>query len=121
MPLLMDIRDLVSALLTGDLLAARQWVADSQRAKLRWESVAAPIDCADRELAVAAAVTEMLALRAGATPPEWTRQVGPLPEPLVLDPGLETMPRSFARARSSGPEPLRRRNMIALPGFLDIA
>ena len=34
---------------------------------------------------------------------------------------LEEMPRSFARAKSEGPEPLRKRNLLALPDFLDVA
>jgi hypothetical protein len=40
---------------------------------------------------------------------------------LILDPGLDQMPRSFAHAKAAGPEPLRRRNLIALPDFLDVA
>src|SRR5256885_8070687 len=38
----MDLRDLVCALLAGDALAARQWVADAARAGVVWERVAAP-------------------------------------------------------------------------------
>jgi hypothetical protein len=63
---------------------------------------------------------EMLAVRAGASPPPWTTSVGPQAGLLVLDPGLERMPRSFEQAKRNGPEPLRKRNMIASPDFLDI-
>jgi hypothetical protein len=48
-------------------------------------------------------------------------KVGALQYPVVLDPGLEKMPRSFARAKKEAPEPLRRRNLVALPDFLDVA
>jgi hypothetical protein len=117
----MQIRDLVQALLTGDLLSARQFVADAQRTRVRWQELEAPTDLTDRELAVAAGIVELLASRAGTTAPAWTAGVGAIRELLVLDPGLEEMPRSFARAKSSGPEPLLKRNIVALPDFLDVA
>lgn len=117
----MDLRELVHQILDGDLLAARQWVADANRLQLQWERLEQPHGLSERELSVAAGLAELLALRAGATPPPWTREVGALQEPVVLDPGLEEMPRSFARAKSHAPEPLRKRNLFALPDFLDVA
>ena len=117
----MELRELVRALLADDLIAARQFVADARRMNLEWERVEEPRTFSDRELVVAAGMAELLALRAGGKPPSWTQAVGPAREMVVLDPGLEQMPRSFARAKSSGPEPLRRRNLIALPEFLEIA
>jgi hypothetical protein len=117
----MKIRELVQALLAGDILTARQCVADALRARTQWERLAEPVDLNDQEMSVAAAVVELLAARAGATPPTWTANVGAVPELLVLDPGLEDMPRSFARARSAGPAALLKRNIIALPDFLDVA
>jgi hypothetical protein len=117
----MDIHELVRALLAGDLLTARQCVADANRARLNWPELEQPHGLTDREMSVAAGMVELLAFRAGATSPEWTKALGPVDEPLILDPGLERLPRSFARARTAGPEPLRRRNMVALPGFLDVA
>lgn len=117
----MDVPDLVRALLAGDLLRARQWVADAHRMSLSWTQVHEPYGLNAREMSVAAGVVELLAARAGLAPPPWTRAVGPVGEQLILDPGLEMMPRSFARAKTTGPEPLRRRNLIALPDFLDVA
>ncbi len=117
----MDLPDLITAILTGDLLTARQWVADARRVNLPWEHLERPHGLNDLELSVAAGVVELLASRAGATPPSWTNGVGPVHEVLVLDPGLEEMPRSFARAKTTAPEPLRKRNLIALPDFLDVA
>ena len=64
---------------------------------------------------------ELLARRAGVNPPSWTDGVGAVPDLVVLDPGLDLMPRSYARARSAGPEPLRKRNLLALPDFLHVA
>lgn len=117
----MDVPELVHALLAGDLLTARQCVADAQRTHVRWEQLEQPRGLSDREMSVAAGIVELLASRTGGTPPPWTKTVGAVREPLILDPGLEQMPRSFARAKTAGPEPLRRRNLIALPDFLDVA
>lgn len=117
----MDIRELVHALLGGDLLAARQYVADAQRKGVHWDRMEQPLDLTEREMSLAAGLIELLAERAGATPPAWTTSVGAVREMLVLDPGLEQMPRSFAHAQTAGPEPLRTRNMVASPDFLDVA
>jgi hypothetical protein len=117
----MDLRELVNVLLSGDLLIARQYVTDARRENVVWECLAQPPGLNERQLSVAAGVVELLASRAGGPPPTWTRTVGPAHEPVVLDHGLEEMPRSFARAKTAGPEPLRRRTLIALPDFLDVA
>jgi len=117
----MDIRELVRSILDGNLLAARQWVSDAQHEHLAWNVIPKPIEVSAEELTVAAAMLELLAARSGDQPPSWTSTVGAVQEQMVLDPGLETMPRSFARAKVDAPAPLRRRNLVALPGFLDVA
>ena len=117
----MELHELVRAVLAGDLITARQIVADAQRLKSQWGSLAEPRGLTERELTVAAALTELLAIRAGDRPPVWTSTVGPSRETIVLDPGLEQMPRSFARAKNFGPEAFLRRNLIALPDFLSVA
>jgi len=117
----MELPDLVRAVLTGDLIAARQWVADAYRSGLKWDRLDRPQNLNEREMAVAAGMAELLAARRGAPPPPWTETIGSSAEPIVLDPGLENMPRSFARAKADGPEPLRKRNLVALPDFLDVA
>jgi hypothetical protein len=116
----MDLRDIVRAILSGELLAARQWVADAQRAAVRWESVRKPSGLSDREMTVAAGLVELFAARAGATPPAWTDSIGAIDDPLFLDPGLQDMPRTLAHAKTDGPEPFRRRNLIATADFLSI-
>lgn len=117
----MDLRDLVEAIMTRDMLGARQWVADAYRSDVDWRALEVPDGLNAQALVVAAAVAELLADRAGTSPPIWTATVGGSREPFVLDPGLETMPRSFAFAQTNGPLPLRRRNLIALPDFLRVA
>jgi len=116
----MELRDLVRAILSGDLLAARQWVADAHRQRISWEAVGRPSGLDAREMAVAAGIAELLAGRAGAPPPPWTHSIGAQREPLFLDPGLQDMPRTLAHALSDGPEVLRKRNLFASPDFLDV-
>jgi hypothetical protein len=116
----MDLRELVHAILAGDFLAARQWVADARRSDVRWDRVDRPSGLDEREMTVAAAVAELLAARAGAAPPSWTASVGSSAEPLYLDPGLHDMPRTLAQAETNGPEPFRKRNLIASADFLDV-
>lgn len=117
----MELRDLVDAILAGDLLTARQWVADAKREHLCWALVPYPTQLAGRQIIVAAGVVELLAHRAGENPPPWTANVGSERELVILDPGLERMPRSFVRAKNEGPESLRKRNLLALPDFLEVA
>ena len=71
-------------------------------------------------MTVAAGLAELLATRAGAQPPAWTESIGSSDEPVFLDPGLQDMPRTLAHAKAEGPEPFRRRNLIASPDFLSI-
>jgi hypothetical protein len=117
----MDVRELVRSILDGDLLTAREWVSEARRSRLPWMELQEPSGLSEQEMSVAAAVVELLSARSGAEPPPWTANVGAVRNPFVLDPGLEKMPRSFAHAKSDGPEPLRKRNLVALPDFLDVA
>lgn len=55
----MRLRTLVDAILEGNLLGARQWVADAVSAGLDWESLERPTDMNELQLCVAAALTEM--------------------------------------------------------------
>ena len=117
----MRLEDLVHAITRGDLIRAREWVADAHRSDVQWTNLERPIGFSEKDLAIAAGLVELLATRDGAAPPFWAATVTGPREPFLLDPGLDEMPRSLARAKSSGPESLRKRNLIALPDFLKIA
>src|SRR5437016_5556603 len=106
----MELEHLVHAIIRGDLIEARQWIAEARRSPLQWDRIDYPRALSKRELVVAAALAELLAQRDGANAPSWTASVGGTNEPFLLDPGLEEMPRSLARAKDSAPEPLRKRN-----------
>jgi hypothetical protein len=117
----MDLRDLVRALLGFDTLAARQWLADAGRSGLVWAELPAPTGLDATELATAAGVAELLASRAGEAAPGWTANVPPAPQVLFLVRSASTMPRLRAACEREGPEPLRRRGLLAPPDFLSIA
>jgi len=116
-----DLRDLVAALLRRDALSARQWVADATREGFDWSHVTEPhgLDMTGR--AVAAAVVEMMAERSGSRPAAWTSAVPAAPERLFLVQAAEALPRLRRLCEEEGPEPLRRRGLLAPPGFLTAA
>ena len=117
----MDLRDLLQALLSFDTLAARQWVTDSLRQGFVWASVPAPADLDPVGLGVAAGVAELLAARAGQAPPLWAEDVEAAPTPVYLVKAARTMPRLRQLCEQEGPEPLRRRGILAPPEFLKVA
>src|ERR1041385_630144 len=92
----MGLPDLVRAVLAGDLIVARQWVADAYRAGVNWECLDRPDGLDDREMLVAAAMAELLASRRGATPPPWVFTIGSAAEPVVKTQGGGVAPRREA-------------------------
>ena len=117
----MDLRDLVHAILSFNALVARQWVADSLREGLVWASIPVPSDLDPVGLGVAAGVAELLAERAGQAPPSWASAVDVAPTPVYLVKAALTMPRLRLLCEQEGPEPLRRRGILAPPEFLKVA
>ncbi len=117
----MDLKDLVRALLGFDTLTARQWLADAQRSGFDWTQVPSPLGLDATELATAAGVAELLAARTGQTPPNWAAAVPAAPERLFLVRAAASMPRLRSLCELEGPEPLRRRGLLAPPEFLSIA
>ena len=72
-------------------------------------------------LAVAASVVEMMAGRHGKRPPKWTEAVPAAPRPMYLVRAAESLPRLRRLCEEEGPEPLRRRGLLAPPDFLTSA
>ena len=117
----MDIRDLVWALVGGDMLAARQWVADAERERFRWPELPMPEGLTPDEMAVAAGIAELLAQRAAQGPPHWAGSVPAASRKIFLVRAAASMPRLRRACEEEGPEPLRRRGILAPPEFLTIA
>ena len=117
----MQIRSLIEALMSFDVLRARQWVADAMRMPISWSEVACPVGMDAEQLAVAAGVVELLAERAGQLAPSWTVEVGESPRRLYLVRAAKSMPRLRRLCEEEGPEPLRRRQIMAPPEFLSVA
>jgi hypothetical protein len=115
------LEDLVRALVHNDALTARAWVADAGRVRLDWGSVPRPADLDALGLAIAAGVAELLASRAGQPPPPWTNAVPAAPQPFLLVRAAGWMPRLRRICEVEGPEPLRRRALLAPPEFLTTA
>ncbi len=117
----MDLPELVRALMSYDALAARQWVADSIREGVLWAQVPKPSGLDLTEMSVAAGVADLLASRVGQVPPAWTSSVEALSIPICLVYSARTMPRLRRLCEEEGPEPLRRRGILAPPEFLKVA
>lgn len=117
----MELRELVSALLSFDAITARQWVADSMRQGVSWNAVPKPSDLTPLELRVAAGVVELLASRAGQRPPSWVDEIEGTVTQVWLVKAADTMPRLRRLCEEEGPEPLRRRGIFAPPEFLTVA
>jgi hypothetical protein len=116
-----DLRDLVAALVIRDALVARQWVADATRAGFDWAGVAEPRGLDPLGLAVAAAIVELMAERQGRRPASWTAAVPAAPRRVFLVRAAESLPRLRRLCEEEGPEPLRRRRLLAPPDFLTAA
>jgi hypothetical protein len=80
-----------------------------------------PTDLDPVSLGVAAGVAELLAARVGQAPPPWASAVEAAPTPVFLVKAARTMPRLRQLCEQEGPEPLRRRRILAPPEFLQVA
>ncbi len=117
----MNLGELVGSLLGGDTLGARQWVIDARRARFQWAREPRPTGLDPVGVVVAAGLAEMLAIRAGQVPPDWVHGIGPAPSPIYLVKAALSMPRLRRTCQEEGPEPLRRRAVLAPPEFLTVA
>jgi len=116
-----ELAELVRVLIACDALAARQWVADARREGIEWSRVPEPRMDDPLQMAIAAAMVELMAQRAGQPAPDWTRTVPPAPQPVFLVRAAASMPRTRRLCEEKGPEPLRRRRILAPPEFLTTA
>jgi hypothetical protein len=115
------IEQLAEAALNRESLLLRSLAQDLLREKPIVSEVPMPQTNDSRILAAAASLVELFALRLQQMPPQWTKDVGGLPEPFYLLKAATTMKRLRALCETEAPEPLRRRGFYAPANFLEFA
>lgn len=111
--------NIANAILTDDPLTARSLVQDWLRSAPVFANEPPP-DTADvRARAVAAAIVELLAERAGQPAPSWTAAEGRLTSPLFLVQAARHSPKLRTRIERESPAALLKRNMFAPAGYLE--
>lgn len=115
------IEQLAKAALTGDALELRALAQDLLSENPRISDCAPPESSDVDILATAAGLVELLALRAGQSPPPWAKTIGPARQPIFLLRAARTMPRLRAACEMESPLPLRVRGLYAPADFLSFA
>ena len=109
---------LAEAALRRDSLQLRSLAQDLLREYPQLATLPRPPIDDQQILGTAAALLELLAQRSGQPAPAWTREVGPVLEPVFLLEAATRMKRLRALCESEAPEPLRKRGLYAPPDFL---
>ena len=115
------IEQLAEAAINQDALSLRGLTQDLLRERPKLKNFPRPVAVDFTTLAASAALIEMFAERLHQEPPTWTREIGPLPEPIYLVKAAATMKRLRALCERQAPEPLRKRGFYAPPNFLESA
>lgn len=111
--------NIANAILTNDPLTARSLVQDWLRSAPVFANEPPPCTFDVRARAVAAAIVELLAERAGQPAPNWTAGEGKLSTPLFLVAAAQHSPKLRARVERESPAPLRKRNVFAPASYLE--
>ncbi len=117
----MDPVELARAAIELRTLDLREWVNESLRRREPLSETPAPETPDETVRAVAAALIELLASHRHEPPPAWTRDVPGLEQPLWLTPFAQRFPSLARRCVEHGPDPLRKRNVYAMPDYLTVA
>lgn len=117
---MVKIEDIAQAALQEDSLQARSLTQDLWRAHPQLDRYARPAIEDPRLLALTAGLLELFAQRLKQTPPAWTREIGPAPEPVWLVSAARTMKRLRQLCEAEAPEPLKKRLFYAPPNFLEL-
>jgi hypothetical protein len=115
------IEQLAEAAINQDALSLRSLTQDLLRERPRLKDFPRPLAVDFKTLAASAALLELFAERLHQEPPAWTREIGPLPEPMYLVRAAATMKHLRALCEIQAPEPLRKRGFYAPPNFLESA
>ncbi|MBI3735593.1 hypothetical protein HY256_03660 [Candidatus Sumerlaeota bacterium] len=118
---IIELHEITQAALKRDALTLRALVQEFLRVHRNFGDIKKPDTADAREMAFAASLVELLAMRSEAKPPSWTREVPASPEPFYLLAYAEKMPRLRRMCHDESPEPLRKRGFYAPPNFLTFA
>jgi hypothetical protein len=115
------IEELAEAVLQGDSLRTRSLAQDFLRENEKLTEVAQPAAMNHEVMVISAALLELFASRLQQVPPDWTQDVGALPEPIFLVKAATTMRRLRQLCELESPMPLRKRGLYAPPNYLEFA
>lgn len=115
---MVTIEQIAEAALKGDSLAVRVLVQDFLRLNTVLATVPMPHTVNIELLAVSAALMELLSIRSGQNPPDWTQTIGPAEKPIFLVKSAAHMRRLRDLCRDAAPYPLRKRRLYAPPDYL---
>lgn len=113
------IEQMAKAALSLDNFLLRELTQEFLREHPQLSEVNRPQTNNSKVLAAAASLIELLAVRRNQRPPSWTKEIGSLPEPIYLVNPKEVGTYTRRLCETEAPEPLRDRNFLAPPNFLD--
>jgi hypothetical protein len=112
---------LAEAALQRESLHLRSLVQDFLREHPHLADIPRPAGDNPQVLGTAAALLELLAERTDQIAPDWTAEIGAVPEPVFLLEAATRMRHLRALCETEAPEPLRKRGLFAPPDFLTFA
>jgi hypothetical protein len=114
------VSEIAHALLERDDFKLRLFVQAWLREHPRFIDTPEPVVDDSRIGSAAAAIVELLALRASQAAPPWTVKYNGLAEPFFVMRRAERPGFTRDLCLNESPEPLRRRNIFAPPNFLEM-
>jgi hypothetical protein len=118
---MVKLEDIAKAAFQGDGLLTRCLTQDFLGENPELMDVPLP-DAKDvNVLATAASLIELFAGRLNQESPAWTKEVGPVSEPIFLVKSTANMKRLRRLCETSSPAPLRKRKLFAPPNYLEFA
>lgn len=114
------LEQIAAQILAKNPLEVRSLVQDYLRRGAPLSSERPPDSDDPRIRAITAAIAEVIASRTTQQAPVWANQIGRLPTPVYLVEAADKSPKMRARVEQESPEPLRKRNVFAPPGYLEI-
>jgi hypothetical protein len=119
MNLMVRTEELAETALSGDALKLRSQTQDWLSENPSVTECAAPSSSNATVLAIAAGLVELFADRRAQAPPTWALCIAGVAEPIFLVEAAKTMRHLRHLCETESPWPLRRRNLLAPPNFLE--